>query len=353
MALQTLASPLLWPGNAIYVNTANPVVTALDAVDSGHYGAYIYSAPRDATISHLWLTCQAVAGSPTVECRVETVTAGAASGTLFNAAGGGSTGTSGTLTAGTSTLVALTASAATVKGDKVAIVYKYASGTTFTTQSLGSTTNAFNGTPYRATNKTGSVVKGDSHSICFAVGTSATTFEPLAGIRPVVSLGGGTFNNTSGAARAALFTVPFKCRIVGCRMFMSGSAGDFTVSITTGDASGTEISNSSTAFTGSFTSAATTCREFYFDNAVTPTVGTAYRLVLTPTSATNCTMQTMVLPSSAYLTAMPGGSNFYYSSLASSTWTDDATQVPFMDLMLDQLDDGVQVASSGARIIGG
>ncbi len=352
MALQTLAAPLYWPGNALQINNA-PAVSALDAVDSGHYGAYIFSAPQDMTITHLWLCCQAVAGSPTVECRVETVSAGAASGTLWNTLNGGSTGTSGTLTAGSSTLVALTASAVVTKSQNVAIVYKYASGTTFTTQTLATTTNFTSGLPYRATNKTGSVVKADSNSIAFAVGTSSTTFIPLAGIRPVLSLGGGTFNNTNSAARAALFTPPFKCRIIGCRIYIAGSTGDYKVGIYTGDASGTEISNSETSFTGTFQSGNVSCREMYFDNVVTPTVGTAYRLAVTPSSATNVSFSTMVLPSSAYLTAMPGGSNFYYSSLASSVWTDDATQVPFVDLIIDQLDDGVQVAGSTARIIGG
>jgi hypothetical protein len=38
---------------------------------------------------------------------------------------------------------------------------------------------------------------------------------------------------------------------------------------------------------------------------------------------------------------MPGGANCHYATYASGSWTDTATdQVPIMDILIDQLDDG-------------
>ncbi len=348
MALQTLASPMIYPGNALYSN-GTIVVTGIDAVDSGHYAAAFVNAHKDMTISHIWFTPQAVAGSPTCECRIESVSAGAVNG-LWAA---NTTGTTGTLVAGTPVLQALTASATITKGQDFAVVYKYASGTTFTTGNLATTTGVTNRMPYRATNKTGSVVKADLTSFQFAIGTSATTFIPIQGMLPAVSVGGGTFNNTSSAARALSFTVPFNCRAIGMRFYAGTAAGDFVYGIYTGDASGTEVGSSATTHVGTALAGGASVLNVYFDTAVALTVGTRYRAAVTPNSATNSNVTTIVVPTADYLTACPGGAACYYSSLASGTWTDDQTQVPFMDILIDQLDDGVQVASSGARIIGG
>ncbi len=351
MALQTLASPLIWPGNALYSN-GTITVTGIDAVDSGHYAAAIINAPKDLIISHVWICPQAVAGaSPALEARIETVVNGAATGTLWSTT---TNVVSGTLVAGQSTLLTLTLPTTTIsKGSDFALVYKYNAGTTFTTGNLATTTGVTNRHPYRATNKTGSVVKADLTSFQFAIGTSATTFVPIQGLLPAVAIGQGTFNNTNSAVKGMSFAVPFKCRIVGMRFYAGTAAGDFDYAIFDGDATGAEVGSSSTSHVGLALAGGASVLNVYFDNAVTPVVGQRYRVGIAPSSATNSNITTYTVPSSDYLTAAPGGAACYYTSRSSGTWTDTQTEVPFVDLLIDQLDDGVQVASSGARIIGG
>jgi hypothetical protein len=91
--------------------------------------------------------------------------------------------------------------------------------------------------------------------------------------------------------------------------------------------------------------------EIYFDAAATLTAGTAYRAVIEPTSATNCNITTATLPSADYRGAWPHGLNSVYCTYTTGggAWDDTATTLlPFMDIIIDQLDDG---AGSGGGLI--
>jgi hypothetical protein len=79
-----------------------------------------------------------------------------------------------------------------------------------------------------------------------------------------------------------------------------------------------------------------------FDNPVTLLPGVWYRAALEPLSATNINMYTATLPSAPYRAAWAGGVNQLYTTRASGTWDDTKTdQIPFMDILYDQSDDGV------------
>ena len=247
-------------------------------------------------------------------------------------------GTSGTCVAGTWELVALTASATIAKGEDFAIVIKYSSGTSVTTGFLGAGTMQAAGAPYRVTNVTGSAVKSGSNSTLLAVGSGATAFYAMKGCFAATAFAANAFNNTNSAARGARFQVPFKCRAVGLRYYQN-AAGNHNIVLY--DDAGTELSSSSTAKTQA-NSVSALAQESFFDNAVTLSPATWYRAALEPSSATNCNMGTLQLPSADYRSAMPGGTNFHYALRASGTWDDTETdQVPLLDVLIDQLDDGV------------
>lgn len=347
MALIKLpGTPFYWPGLAA---NANPAIAALDLLDaSGEYSAYVINAKEAMVISHVGFNPQAAAGSGVVTVTIETLSSGNPTGTLWNAAGGGSTATSAACVAGTWQLLALAASATIAAGQSFAVVIKYSSGTSVTTGALGLIIGNSR-VPYKVTNTTGSAVKASSSSILLALGSSATVFYPIRHVYPVIAVGSTAFNNTNSAARAARFQVPFPCIVNGLRYFPSNASGDHNIIMM--DDAGSELNNSSTAIVGTNAGAFAVSQDSYFDNPVTLTINTWYRAVIEPSSATNFNLYSLQLPSANYCSGMPGGMNFHYATRDSGTWTDTATDtVPLLDLIIDQIDDGAQTGI--AHVIG-
>lgn len=354
MTLVSLPSPIIFPGNLQNL-TATPTLNTLVTVSSaGHYGSYVFCARENMTISHVGFRAGTATGSPTVEARIETLDAsGLPSGTLWDT---NTNGTSGTITSNSNPVIALTASASITKGQTFCVKIAYASGTSQVIQGLGSYIPFFgtSNTPYTVTN-TGSPTKaGGTNGMLVVLGSSSTTFYQMPGTIPFASLTDGSFNNTNGQKRGLLFTPPMSCRVIGIRYFVGNAAGDYNAGIYTGDASGTELSSSATAFDGDISAANTVgVHQVYFDNPVTLSANTAYRAAIEPTSATNCNVNTVTMPSSDYLTASPGGSSQRYTSLSSGTWTDSSTKYPLLDVLIDQVDDGTGSGGGGQRVFGG
>lgn len=350
MTLQSLPLPIPYPGLCTAANSAPGLSggTTLDA--AGEYYSWVFTAQEDMLISHVGLKTSAAAGSPTADVRIETVDAatGVPTGTLW------APNTNIVTAALTTTfaLHALTAAATIAKGEKYAIKVLYNSGTSFAFTALSALVFGM-GMPYAVTNVTGSAAKGAMTGFDVAVGSSTSVFYPLRQFFPAASIAANAFNNTGGARRGVRFQVPFKCQVNGFRMYVGTAVGDFSAALF--DDAGAELSSSATAFEGDQTAAAAsggTC-EFHFDNPVTLSPGVWYRLAIEPASATNCNMYTATLPSANYRSAWPGGTNFHYTTYTSGGgWVDTATdQVPFMDVLLKQLDDGV--SAGGAHVIGG
>lgn len=352
MTLVALPAPIVWPGINV-VNSGAPTLQAATLLDAaGEYSAMVFNAKQAMAITHVGFYVQGAVGSPTAEVRIETLTSGNPSGTLFAT---NTNGTSGTLTASTWALVALTATANITAGQDFAVLVQYASGTSTTLSSLtASTFGLISAFPYRVTNTTGSAVKSNGQNLQIALGSSTTTFYPLTSCYPVLSSGGGTFNNTNGAVRAARFQVPFTCRAIGMRVFLGPSVGNFNIVLF--DDAGSELSSSSTAKVGANLKGSGETVESFFDNPVTLAIGTWYRAGLEPSSATNSQINFVVLPSADYRSAMPGGTNYHYATRASGVWTDTATDtVPLIDIIIDQLDNGATTGGgvSRSRAFGG
>lgn len=341
MTLVSLPSPIAFPGLLISPsNTPNiGTVATLDA--SGEYVAYIFSAREDMTISHVGFLVGAVTNSPTMEIRIETVDAsGLPSGTLW------ATNTNIVTAALSSgwTLQALTASASVTKGQMVCVklLWGGAATSTLIVQHLLNTTSGFGGNlPYSVIN-TGTPTKtGISNLPALALGSSLTTFYNVPGFVAFNAHTANAFNNTSSAKRGLRFVPNFNCRAVGIRWFKGNATGDCNISLM--DDAGTELSGSSTALDNDHTLVTQTGSvAVYFDNPVVLAAGTAYRVALQPTSATNINITTLTLPSSDYFSATPAKSAAVatYATFATATWTDSTTQIPLMDVLLDQIDNG-------------
>ncbi len=351
MALQSVALPIVYPGIATLATNAPGLGTNLLLDAAGEYDSFVVCASEDMVISHVGFKCNAATGSPTADVRIETVdaTTGVPTGTLWAANTNIVTATLTTAFA----LHALTASATITKSQIFAVKIVYNSGTSFTTTGVNNFTAGFC-FPYEVNNTSGSAAKAGMNAVSLVLGSSTTTFYPIHGFLPTSSIAANAFNNTSSARRGVRFQVPFKCQVAGFRYYRGTSVGDFNAAIF--DDAGAELSSSSTAFDGDqHVAAASSMVELYFDNAVTLSPATWYRLAIEPSSATNCNMYTATLPSLNYRSGWPGGTNWHYTTYVASSWTDTATdQVPLMDIVIKQFDDGVNVSSTTpAYVIGG
>jgi len=354
MTLVSLPAPIAWPGIVGHFNTS-PALGSPGTLDAaGEYIAYVLVAKENMVVSHVGFRVGNVSGSPTGELRIETIdpATGLPTGTLW---GTTTNVTSGTLSANTWTLLALTASATINKGQVFCVKIGYVSGTSFNI----SNGNQFGGPlnsnlPYLILN-TGTPTKSflSNNFPILAFGSDSTTFYQVPGTIPITAVTVGSFNNTSAAKRGLRFTLPFKCRIVGIRWYNSSSVGDFNVGIyddTTGTA--VELSSSVTAYEGDVSGAnAVGVISSFLDNAVAGDAGTTYRAAIEPSSATNASVATFTLPSTSYRSATPFGTVAHYTTFVTGGWTDTATdQIPLMDILIDQLDDGA--GGGGGNVAG-
>lgn len=352
MALVSLQNQMLWPGNGC---AGLPTLQSFVTVDAaGEYGGIAVLALEDMTISHVGLKCNAVAGSPTADIRIETIdtATGLPTGTLW-----GTDTNIITATLTTSWAVhALTASASITQGQFFFVKVAYNSGTSFAisqftnVSTLGGaySTNI----PYGATNTGVAAAVQLNQSLNIGLGSSSTSFYMVPQLTTADTLTTTNFNNSGGDTRRGLrFQVPFKCRVAGLSVFLDNEDADFYVALY--DDAGNELSSSSTAFDTDVASGGN--RVMYrtqFDNKVTLSPATWYRAVVGANSASNTSVSTLRAGGNVdtVRSGMPGGTNVHLTTFASGSWTDTATaEVPIIDLMIDQLDDGV---SAGSRAYG-
>jgi hypothetical protein len=355
MTLVSLPGTIPFPGLFLSPYAVPAVGTAATLTSAGHYYSVVTSAREDMVVTHIGFRAGTATGSPECTVGIETVDT---SGNPAGSAGFGSTNSASTAITAGWTLIALGGTATIPKGSLFAIKIAFVSGTSQVIQHL-TNVGAPSGTslPYYVIN-TGAATKSViSHLPQLALGSSSTTFYYVPGIWGVDSYSTGTFANTNSPKRGLKFTPNFNCRAVGLRYYGATATGDYNIGLYTGDASGTELSSSSTAIEGAATPNSHSSHSVYFDSPVTLTAGTAYRVAIEPTSATNCNVSVLAFPSSDYYSSSPAVSSAVatYSSLVSGTWTDSTTQIPFMDVLIDQIDDGAGTGGGGGgqRVISG
>ena len=343
MTLITLKAAMTFPNVALDPYGVPAMASAASLSNTAHYASYIFAADKDMTVSHVGFMPGAAAGAPTIECRIEPVDAsGLPSGTLF---GTTTNGTTGAVTSNTWTLQALTLSASITKGQVFCVKLKFNSGTSLVIQHLNNCVQRMSRSLTYQVMNTGSPAKGALVTVaCLALGSSSTTFYNAPGAMPIIAYTAGAFNNTNAAKRGLRFVPDFNCRAAGIIWFKTNSTGNYNILLM--DDAGNELSSSSTAYDGDV--AANTTRDMvqtYFDNTVTLTAGTAYRVAVEPSSATNVNVSTVSFPSADYFSATAAGAatgspSAQYATYVTATWTDSTTDYPFMDVILDQIDNG-------------
>lgn len=347
MALVQLNRPFAWPG-LVFNAPATPAVASAALLNgAGEYDAIILTAKEDMAITHVGFRINAASGG-VPNYRIETVdSSGLPSGTLW------ATNTEVTAPSAPGTglsVYALTATANISRGQVFCVKGSYSSGTSLNFTTIAGILSVVQ-QPYRVSN-TGTPTKSTFNCWGAVLGSSSTQFYCIDQFLPVTSIANGTITNTNGRADGARFQVPFKCRVIGMRRFNGSAIGDYNVLLQ--DDSNNELGSTSTAQDGDYTGGTTAGeRVHFFDNAITLSTGTWYRLCVEPTSGTTVGFGDFSIPNTNYLSACPGGANFYYTTRSSGIWTDTQTRVPLIDLLIDQIDDGAGGSSGGGPLIGG
>jgi hypothetical protein len=332
-------------------STAAPSTGNLGTIAAGQKVAIIRQAQEDMVITHVGFRAGTVSASGGCEIRIETVdNTGLYTGTLVDSAGANNAKVStGALTSSTFALFALGSSATISRGQWYAVVFSHNTGTSFQVSSGGTATGLSLIAPYYVLDQGTPTKTRHLVPVHVVLGSSSTVFYRVTYCLPVGSSGSGSsaFNNTNSAAKGLRFQLPVKKRIVGLQWFnASATLGDYNIGILS-DA-GSEVSNSLTAVDGNMnTEGGNGLQCYWFDNPVTPAINTWYRAIIEPSSATNVTLYHYNLPSNSYTFGFVGAPNWQYCARASGTWTDTDTQIPLIDLIFDQSDDGVGGGSSG------
>lgn len=335
MALVSIKNSFLYPGLA-YGNTSGITIAGPATLDAaGEYAAWVGQATEDMVISHVGLGYSSPTGAPTAKISIQTIGTDGLLGGDWNT----TEVTTGSLGASSAFAVfALTNSATISRGQFFGVKTMYNSGTSF---SIRATNNAgaWTGPPYQIVNTGTPTISRLINSHQLIVGSSSTVFYCLPGMTPIYTIKATpTFNNAAGLIRGVHFSLPFKARISGIILYQSTALGDIDIAVR--DSTGTIISTTNTSIDGDYTPAAgNNTRRLFFDTAAELAAGTFYKVTIEPTSTTNTYMDCGQITSADYKTALVGGSDYYYTD-NNGGWNTVTTDIPMMDLIFDQIDDG-------------
>lgn len=331
MTIQTI-SEIIYPSTSLATN-GNSVPGNNDATldASGEQYAVILQAPRSGTITEVGFQVSPTPSVGDADVRLESVdtTTGYPSGTLLG------TNTNATLTISTSgwKTATLTVGAVVTEGDLIAVVVKNVSGN----WRVRYGTLAAAGFPYLAANLSGvwSKLNGPPR---LALGYGGTYYQ-LSGTYSEIS--SVAFNSGSTPDEIGnLFTLPVGLRVRG---MWAGVDFDGMTDIVLYQGS-TVVASYSVDPDVRF-GVSSQISIFRLNGSVVLAADTPYRLVIKPTTTTNVTLLHQDLASAALRAASILGSDWQYTSRADGgAWTETATRVALLHLLVD----GIDVPSGGA-----
>jgi hypothetical protein len=349
MAL-TRAGRSIWPApTGGFTTTPGLGNEVLDT--AGEYHGLVFQAPKTGNLRSFGLMVSVATGSPTADFQFETVDAstGLPTGTLF------ATNTSKTGVSITATWMEpgdFTADASVTKGQLLAAVCRYASGTTFTVRIEGSARSFL---PYHVFNG----AKTSTGLSTIAVKYSDGTYEYIPGTEPVSAMtgtafGSGTNPNHRGAAWTA--TVPMRC--MG-GWIVTNNNGDYEFIIATNAWDGTADNDGSSNLTIAVDKdqIGSTAPVFLLSSGTLDfAASSVYRAVCKP-GATTVTTYHGVVNAAAIMDQFELGQAFALTTANNPTgsgdWTGTATGMPLTGFWVDSVDNGVGGSGGNANIFSG
>lgn len=359
MAIQTIPGRLLLPPMVTQVSGVSFTQVATLIADTA-LAAFVVQAPKTGNIRKVRVGTRTITTGGTADVRLETVdaTTGHPSGTLW----GTTTNGSWVIANGDDNVfvtTTLTADAAVVAGDTLAVCVKVATG--FSGQMLAALAlNAgadshfpyfrfFNGTSWAGTGSGYPMLMFEYDDGSYATPAGCFPAGALTAAAPSTA--------TTPDVWAARFQLPWPARVIGCEVVV-GATGDTAIRLV----EASYHQGNQTGILADFVidddvmdQAATALHRIIFDTPATLAANTWYRLIVEPVTATaGAGPHDIEVPS---LAALDGwvSQNWHLSSAKDPTgdgsWTNfnsGTFRAPiFMSLLIDGFDDAVAPASGG------
>lgn len=355
MAYGPLGGLIQFPPAYISPGTA-PGVTAFTAMTaSGFQSIFIFTIPESGTIAYLGLRCVA-STTGVVTVGLQTVgTNGEPTGAAY---GGSAASGNQSIAANTGYEIALTTPASAVKGDIVAYVVSYVSGTTMSVaRDTGMTLNSpymisFNSSAYAFSNFLMCATLGYSSFTSYVpLGGATSGYVPISGSSAAVeSYISTAYNNTGTFRRALQITAPCDMTVEGC--WVIGTWATSAELVMNLYASNGTNQSSSTPLTGTNPNYAVmggTTVGVRFLNLTAPvnlTHGSIYYLSQEPQTSANFTdyenaFSTVAWQYSNPINNLPGGINCILATGGAAsggniTWTPTTTRRPLCGVLASQ-----------------
>lgn len=309
---------------------------------SGHKVGAVFHAPKTGTIDRVLFRTSTVSGSGSVDVRLETVSSGKPSGTLWSASTNATQAVTGSNVAYE---VTLGAGASVAQGDLIAIVIAWVSGTS-TQVTLASTSSVqlaqFPGL-YLDTGSGYSIIA--SRSSLFAMRYSDAVYRNYAGGLWVNT--SGTSSTFSSGEKGIRFYLPIPMRVSGLwHNFDPDTALTFNLYADAIAPGGTKLLTK-TQQASEFESSSAQLSFLQFDS--TATLASGWYRATCEVSAASTRYPYIQAATNARLGATPAGKDFYLTESSGASWVDTDTIFPSMGLIVDGVDLGSGGGAAGRR----
>jgi len=331
-----------WPYTG--VSTLSVSTTTNDA--AGEYVGFVFQAPKSGNIRGFGLYFSSAVGSPVADFKLETVnmTTGFPTGTPVNDGGSKSIKTNVAVTSGWKDSGDFDADATVTRGDLMAVVVRYVSGTSYAVQWPG--TNALRMMfPYTVAN-TGS--NGKDLGGAFAVRYSDGTYGFLANSLPFSNT---TFSDTWGSGtnpnhRGNVYLNPTPKRCIGGWINYQNAGLDCIIASDSWDGTADNDGTSNLTFAQDvdlrgFSSGLPSF--FLSSTSLEMSAGVDYRVIAKP-GGSSITAAHMNVNAAAIMDTLQFGQSLISTSAnnpsGAGSWTDSGTKRFEMGFWFDQLHDG-------------
>ena len=333
--------------------TGAVTLQALNFAESTRRSETIFQALEAVTITRLWHYCTAATNPPVLRISLQGVDSatGFSDGTIKGATNNALN--IFTPTAASGGWLTLGESYACTRGELLAIVVEYSSGTIDATHQANlnyASTNGAAGFPYVITTNTGTRSKVSNWPI-YGYGSASKAY----GV-PIQAANSPTFNLTSSPDEYALrFIVPTDwCstfKICGVLALFSPNPASTSFDINLYDSDGSTVLQQLTYDSDITASNITTARasEYWFPTSTLATLnaGTTYRIGVVPASSTNTLIANFATLSNDDMDALYMGKEWYQSSRTDAgAWTDIPTTRPYIVPIFADLTSGGGAAIS-------
>lgn len=360
MAIQPIIGGLYLPPPFAGFNGGSPSFSVLTLDGTGDRLAVIFQAPKTGNIAAIGFVTRTVIIGDLVDVRLETVdvaSPGNPSGTLV------AVNANGILTVLSTDdnkylEQAFTAACPVVQGTPLyAAVLSAAtfagSGNIDIAYLAGAdTANTFH-LPYTRQNASGSYTEQSLRPLCLVIKYDDGTYAHIGGGHyPVKALNTVTFNSGSTPnTRGLKFTMPFTTRVRGIWMAVNFTTNAAMVDVILYDALDNIIDTITLDTDQVGVTSGSRVHRLIWPAVHTLTTGAVYRAVFVP-SGSNFALLDFDVDSAALMDAFEGGQAFHYTQrTGAGAWTDTMSKRPWMGLILDGFDDGVQARA--AQLING